>query len=224
LSYRQLAGSEQLRIVDTYPQLEDRTASTEIDAHYFYQGIWTGKLIARDHAGGHVDIGSDHRTVGMLTCLTRVTHIDIRPLPVNVDGLSSVSATILQLPYGDGTVRSLSCLHVAEHVGLGRYGDPLDPLGTRKAAQELARVLSPGGNLYFSVPVGRPRVEFNAHRVHTPMQVIDLFPDLELVEFSAVDDSGAFLNPADEHELASATYACGLFWFRKPDAAVSPPC
>ena len=67
---------------------------------------------------------------------------------------------------------------MAEHIGLGRYGDPLDPLGTRKAAAELQRVLAPGGQLLFSLPVGRPRVEFNAHRVHDPHEVASWFDGL----------------------------------------------
>ena len=61
------------------------------------------------------------------------------------------------------------------------------PLGTRKAAAELQRVLAPGGQLLFSLPVGRPRVEFNAHRVHDPREVASWFA-LELVEFAGVDD------------------------------------
>src|ERR1035437_9128085 len=63
---------------------------------------------------------------------------------------------------------SVSCLHVAEHIGLGRYGDPIDPLGTNKALLELQRVLAPGGVLLFSMPVGRERVEFNAQRIWDP--------------------------------------------------------
>ena len=43
-------------------------------------------------------------------------------------------------PFGDRSVPSLSCLHVVEHVGLGRYGDPLDPQGSIKAMRELQRV------------------------------------------------------------------------------------
>jgi len=47
-------------------------------------------------------------------------------------------------------------MNVVEHVGLGRYGEPLDPEGDIKAMRELRRVLAPGGSLLFVVPVGRP--------------------------------------------------------------------
>ena len=104
---------------------------------------------------------------------------------------------------------------MAEHVGLGRYGDALNPLGTRQACAELARVLAVGGNLLFSLPVGRPRTCFNAHRIHSPAQVLDYFDDLELVEFSAVDDDGAFVANIEPERVAAANYACGLFSFRR---------
>lgn len=104
---------------------------------------------------------------------------------------------------------------MAEHIGLGRYGDPLDPEGTKKAARELARVLAPRGNLYFSVPVGKPRVCFNAHRIHSPEQILDYFYDLELVQFSGIGDDRTFRQDMAPSDLAEASCACGLFHFTK---------
>jgi len=155
--------------------------------------------------------------VGMLTWLTNVVFVDIRPLRACVKSLAMVAGSIVALPFRDDSVVSLSCLHVAEHVGLGRYGDPLNPAGTTDAARELSRILAPGGDLYFSVPVGRSRVEFNAHRIFTPAQVIDMFPELELQSFSAEDDSGAYIEDADPAAFGDASYACGMFWLRKPE-------
>jgi hypothetical protein len=45
------------------------------------------------------------------------------------------------------------------------------------------RVLAPGGRLYFSVPIGRVRVVFNAHRVFSPRTVLASFPSLRVVSF-----------------------------------------
>jgi SAM-dependent methyltransferase len=163
----------------------------------------------------HVDLGSDVRFVGMLTAIvSAVTFLDVRPVKAHLPQLHSVAASALDLPLPSRSVRSLSCLHVAEHVGLGRYGDTLDPEGTKRTCQEISRVLAPGGNLLFSLPVGRPRVCFNAHRIHSPLQVLTCFKGLELIEFSAVDDRGKFREKADLDEMGQASYACGLFWFK----------
>ena len=163
----------------------------------------------------HVDIGSDVNYVGMISVIVPVTFIDIRPLSVDLPHLRCLQGTVLRIPFDDASVTSLSCLHVAEHVGLGRYGDELDPAGTRRACAELERVLAPAGNLYFSVPVGRPRVCFNAHRVHSPLQILDFFPGLELESFSLVDDDFEFRADADVGSAAELSYGCGLFWFRR---------
>ncbi len=211
LRYASLPGSEPMRFRDSYPCLHDRTPSTPYDAHYFYQDIWAFKAIGRAGVECHVDVGSRSIFVGMLTGITKVIFIDIRPLKVDLENLDSRAGTLVDLPFEDRSVRSLSCLHVAEHVGLGRYGDPLDPKGTQKAARELARVLAPGGVLYFSVPVGRPRVCFNAHRIHSPAQILGYFEDLTLIECSGVDDRGRFRERIEPSELAGSSYACGFF-------------
>src|SRR5213593_4553084 len=158
--------------------------------------------------------------VGFLTAILKVVFIDIRPLVANLENLDSRTGTILSLPFTDNSVSSLSCLSVAEHIGLGRYGDPLDPLGTKKAAKELSRVLAPNGNLYFSLPVGKPRLCFNAHRIHSPNQIVEYFSDLELVELSGIDDARNFIIHIDISILEKSDFACGLFWFRKTSSNV----
>ncbi len=214
-AYSTIAHSEPLSLRDAYPCLFDRTPTTPFDGHYFYQDIWAFKAIKASSPPRHVDVGSRAIFVGMLTAITRVTFVDIRPLFANLENLDSQPGSILALPFDDNSVLSLSCLHVAEHIGLGRYGDPLDPLGTEKATRELARVLAPQGNLYFSVPVGNPRMCFNAHRIHSPQQVLDYFRDLALVRFAGIDDGGTFTQDLDPDDLAHASYACGLFHFSK---------
>lgn len=214
-TYEQMPGAELLRPEDAYPRLYDRTATTPFDSHYFYQDIWAAKAIHHSGTQMHVDIGSDHKYAGLLTAFTHVVFVDIRPLKVTLEGFESREGSILNLPFETESVQSLSCLHVAEHIGLGRYGDPLDPLGTKKATKELARILAQGGDLYFSLPVGKPRVCFNAHRIHSPQQILEYFTGLRLVDFNVVDDSKIFVPHADWQQYADARYACGMFQFTK---------
>jgi len=214
--YSRMDFAEQIKLKDTYPCLFDRTAKTSVDSHYFYQHIWAFEKILASSAESHVDVGSNVDFVGLLSTITKVQFIDIRPLTVsNIKNLESIKGSILDLPYEDNSVKSMSCLHVAEHIGLGRYGDPLDPQGTKKAALELSRCLAKGGNLYFALPVGRPRLCFNAHRIHSPGQILDYFRGLKLVELSGSTDQKEFVENIDIAKLENEKYACGMFQFTK---------
>jgi hypothetical protein len=213
--YARLPGAEPIRLIDSYPQLHDRTSATGIDTHYFYANGWAMRRIMAQQPKHHVDIGSQTMLINLLSAVLPVTFVDYRPLQAGMEGLSNCSGDILNLPFADGSIASLSCLHVAEHIGLGRYGDPLNPHGTRQACAELQRVLAPGGNLYFVVPVGRPRVCFNAHRIHALETIVEYFAGLELMWFSGVHDDGRYVERVGPNEFEESGYACGMFWFRK---------
>jgi len=221
-AYRAMPGGESVRDEDLFPQLGDWREVHELDAHYFHQDTWAANRIAELRPGGHVDVGSRVDLVGFLTALTDVTFVDIRPLQVDIERLTCVTGSILDLPFADRSLESVSCLHVAEHIGLGRYGDPLDPAGSRKAMAELQRVVAPGGHLLFSGPIGRPRVCFNAHRIHDPLAVLELFGELELVEFAVVDDAGRFTRHRDPAAYRDLSYGCGMFLLRRPLTAATP--
>lgn len=221
-AYRALPGGESARDEDLFPQLGDWREVHELDAHYFHQDTWAANRVAEMRPGGHVDVGSRIDLVGFLTALTEVTFVDIRPLEVDIERLTCVAGSILELPFADRSLESVSCLHVAEHIGLGRYGDPLDPAGSLKAMAELQRVVAPGGHLLFSGPIGRPRVCFNAHRIHDPIAILECFAELELVEFAVVDDSGRFRRHRDPAAFRDLTYGCGMFLLRRPQTAAAP--
>lgn len=215
-TYRTLPGAEPLRWRDSFPKLSDRMLTTPFDAHYLYQDTWAAQRVAEYGPGRHVDVGSRVDYVCFLSAFTKVAFVDIRPLEATVEGVESIAGSVLELPFEDHSLESVSCLHVAEHIGLGRYGDPLDPEGTRKAARELQRVVAPGGQLLFALPVGRPRVCFNAHRVSDPIALRALFDELELVEFAGVDDRGEFRRHRTVEELAGESYACGMYLLKRP--------
>ena len=161
--------------------------------------------------------------LGALAVSLDVTYVDVRPLKVDLGRFGCVRGDLKRLPFRSQSISSLSCLHVIEHVGLGRYGDALEPKGSLLAACELTRVLAPGGDLFLSLPVGRPATKFNAHRIHAPHQVLEMFADLQLVEFSAVDDRGHYRVGVSPQTLEDSAYSAGLFWFRRPSPRVAPP-
>lgn len=200
-----------LRWRDLHPQLGDRVTSTPFDPHYLFQAAWISRQLAEQRPRRHVDVASDVKVVVTMSAFVPIEFVDVRPLAVTLPGLHSRAGDLARLPYADRSIESLSCLHVIEHVGLGRYGDPLDAKGPERAAAELARVLATGGRLYVTTPVGRPRVEFNAHHVFDPVAFPSLFPGMNVVEFAWVDDAGTLHLNANPTEASGAGYACGMY-------------
>ncbi|MFZ0963035.1 MAG: DUF268 domain-containing protein [Terriglobia bacterium] len=213
--YSRMPKAEPARLWDAYPQVHDRTVTTSIDAHYLYANGWAMRRIVSTRPRMHVDVGSQAIFANLLAGVVPVVFLDYRPLRTKLSGLACLSGNILKLPFMDRSVSSVSCLHVIEHIGLGRYGDALDPEGTRKAARELARVLGPGGNLFLAAPVGKSRLCFNAHRIHAAEEIREMVRELELVEISGVQDGGRFVEQVELSAFQKCEYACGFFWFRR---------
>lgn len=204
---------------DFFPCLNDNTADTGFDRHYVYHPAWAARIVADNQPEKHVDISSTLHFCSILSAFVPVDFYDYRPANLTLSQLTSRSADLLSLPFRDDSIPSLSCMHTVEHVGLGRYGDPLDYDGDLKAVKELKRVLAINGHLLFVVPLGaEDRIFFNAHRVYSKQHVLDLFSDLTLVNFSLIPedekDGGLVSNPSDQL-LEKQVYGCGCFHFTK---------
>lgn len=215
LAFRRSAGTWSVAVADSYPCLADRLPTTPFDPHYFYQGNWLARRLAEAKPQQHVDIGSSVLMVGVLSAHVPIIFVDYRPLVVRQSGLNCIAADILRLPFADRSVASLSCLHVIEHIGLGRYGDPIDPEAARRATEELQRVVGQGGTLYLSTPIGRERVCFNAHRVFSPTTILSWFSQLTLTRFSYVSDDGLLNLDVSPEKIPQQEYGCGFFEFRR---------
>jgi len=204
---------------DCLPCLDDRTPGAGFDRHYVYHTAWAMRVLARCRPSAHVDVASSVYFAALASAFVPVRYYEYRPVDLHLSGLACDQADLLDLPFTDRSVQSLSCMHVVEHVGLGRYGDPLDPDGDLKAMAELERVLAPGGDLLFVAPVGKPRVQFNAHRIYGFDQVAEAFEGLELVEFALVPDrknGSTLIDRATKEQADAQRYGCGCFWFRRP--------
>jgi SAM-dependent methyltransferase len=175
-------SAEPFRLLNLQPCLKDWTSTTPVDRYYFYQDTWAAEKIIKNAPEFHLDIGSTVLLVGMLSKITRVCSVDIRPLPVILKNMEFRKGSILELPFENGQIHSLSSLCVIEHIGLGRYGDSLDPLGVHKAVKELSRVIGKGGNLYVSVPIGEHAVYFNAFIMFDLEEFITMFKGFKLLD------------------------------------------
>jgi SAM-dependent methyltransferase len=200
---------------DRFPCLNDNTITTGFDAHYVYHPAWAARIVKEINPGKHIDISSTLHFCSILSAFIKTEFYDYRPAMLNLDNLYSGKADLTDLHFETNSIESLSCMHTIEHVGLGRYGDPLDPEGDVKAINEIKRVVKPGGSILFVTPVGEPRIMFNAHRIYAPSMIIELFQGYNLKQFSLVNDKSEFILNASLEEGKRQEYGCGCFWFVK---------
>lgn len=221
--YEKLNKRKNFRIQQQYmcPILRDKYALAGTINNYFWQDLWAARLIYKSGIKRHFDIGSriDGFIAHLLSMEIQVTVIDIRKFPGEVENLSTIvddATTLSQIP--DESIESMSALCSLEHFGLGRYGDPIDPEACFKCFAEIQKKIKRGGNLYISVPVGKERVEFNAHRVFYADTIIGSFSYMKLKEFSCAAD-GKIEYHADIHGYDNDShygdYRYGLFHFIK---------
>lgn len=221
IKFKKLGLNDRFKVrwKNRYPCLGDKTEQTSFDRHYIYHTAWAARILSKTKPKKHVDISSSLYFSSIVSAFVPVDFYDYRPPELKLSNLRVDKADLLSLPFKDNSVSSLSCMHTIEHIGLGRYGDPLDTEGDIKAINELIRVLSPDGSLIFVVPIGGiPKIMFNAHRVYTYKQILKYFSQLKLKEFTLIPDTskngGLITNPSNQI-LAKQSYACGCFRFTK---------
>jgi len=207
-----------------YPILDDKyKQSGTAKGHYFHQDLLVARRIYINIPNKHVDIGSRiDGFVGHVATFMSIEIIDIRNLTSVTENIEFIQANMIDMrndlyDYCD----SLSCLHALEHFGLGRYGDPIDFDGHLKGFVNMYNILTSGGVLYLSVPIGRQRIEFNAHRVFSLAYLLKMFHSkFEIMHFSYVDDKGDLNQDVDLTQSliddnCNCTYGCGIFELKK---------
>lgn len=205
-----------------YPVVTDRYADAGAMNNYLLQDLWAAKKVKNSGVLRHYDIGS--RVDGFITHILAmniiVTMIDIREYPNKLENLEFIQAdatTMDTIP--DNSIESLSALCSLEHFGLGRYGDPIDPEACFKCFDAIQKKIKKGGNLYIAVPVGRERVEFNAHRIFYASTIESCFYDMDLLEYSCAKGNEIDYNIDNIHKYDDYNIkGCGrfgLFHFKK---------
>ncbi|WP_373032460.1 DUF268 domain-containing protein [Sulfurovum sp.] len=202
---------------DKYPLLNDKSKTTGFDKHYVYHTAWAARKLQEISPKEHIDISSLLYFSTIVSAFIPIRFYDFRPAHIELDNLHCEHADVTALPFEDNSINSLSCMHVVEHIGLGRYGDPIDINGDLKAISELKRVLSRKGSLLFVVPIGLPKIMFNAHRIYSYDQICSYFEEFELMEYALIPDmsnEGLIINATKEQSNLQH-YGCGCFWFKK---------
>jgi hypothetical protein len=187
--------------------------------HYFHQDLLIARKIFQNNPVKHVDIGS--RTDGFVAHVATFREIevfDIRTQTKKIKNIIFKKADLTQLP--DNLIEytdSISSLHAIEHFGLGRYNDSIDYWGYLKAIDNITSILKTGGRFYFSTPIGKQRIEFNAHRVFAVEYLIELFKaHYTIASFSYVNDEGDLFENIEMSDDGiqnnfGCAYGCGIF-------------
>ena len=208
---RAMKINNKFKTIEWFPCLFDNISYTPLEPTYFFQDSWAAKHIFDLKPKHHYDIGSSAKTMGILSQFIPITMIDIRPIELELPNLFFRKGSILDLPFEDNSLETISSLCVVEHIGLGRYGDPIDSFGSEKAIQELKRVLKVGGVILFSVPIdNKNKIYFNAHRAFTREYVLELFNG-----FTLLDEKYHYGTKMFDKYDAKKGFGTGLYMLKK---------
>lgn len=221
--YKSLNTRKSFMIQEEYlrPIISNKYAMAGTMGNYFWQDLWAAKNIILDGVKEHYDIGSrlDGFIAHLLAAGIKVNMVDIRPFPGKVENLYTVVDDAAKMKnIRNNSLTSISALCSLEHFGLGRYGDEINPEACFECFEQIQNKLKSGGKLYISVPIGKERVEFNAHRVFFASTIIDSFNKLKLLEYSCVANNcieyDVDINKYDDC-TKDGNYRYGLFKFQK---------
>ncbi|MDI9313745.1 MAG: DUF268 domain-containing protein [Hydrotalea sp.] len=214
-------------LAEDYPIMDEKKlTSGDAGGHYFHQDLLVAQWLFKNKPRRHLDVGS--RIDGFIAHVASYREIDvmdIRPQKKTIPNVRFIQRDLM-LPIKTSEREkfdSISCLHTLEHFGLGRYGDTIDPLGDKKGMAHLLAMLQKNGYLYFSVPMGKQRVAYNAHRIYNATYLLDWFKDMKLkvINFSYVDDhdnlhKNVRLAPQKiSQNYGVNNYGCAIFQLQK---------
>ena len=210
--------------IEIIPRLNDFKSEASDLGEYFFQDMFVAKKILKKNPEKHIDIGSRiDGFVGHLACFREVEVFDIRKLNLKIKNVKFNRLDITEknhkfANYSD----SLSCLHTLEHIGLGRYGDKINPDGWRTGLENMSVFLKKSGILWLSVPIGIQNIKFNSHRIFDPNTIVVEAKKygLTLEEFyyyyplsNKIIQSQNFQN--DFIKISKQKYCLGIYYFKK---------
>lgn len=135
--------------IKIYPVLLDKKQQSANLGEYFWQDLFVAKKIIEQNPNRHIDVGSRiDGFIAHLACVRQVEVFDIRPLTSEIENVEFTQFDITDPnPALNGAADCVSCLHTLEHIGLGRYGDKLDPDGWKKGLKSLVDLVAKGGGV-----------------------------------------------------------------------------
>jgi len=188
--------------------------------HYFNQDLLVANFIHIDNPKRHIDIGSRiDGFVAHVASFREIEVMDIRPLkPTKHKNIKFIQKDfMLEENQLEKICDSVSSLHALEHFGLGRYNDQIDPDGHLKGFKNMVKMLTKGGKIYISFPIGKKKVIFNQRRVFSPDEIIKWEKNIKLLRFDFVDDNGDLHTMSEFTQTKELKYGCGIYTFIKTE-------
>jgi len=200
---------------------EDSDFAGEASGHYFWQDLVVAKWVLAQNKKLVADVGSRlDGYVAHVASSQKVYVVDIRPIKKAIPNVEFIQDDILNYK-SKKRFEIVTSLHTLEHIGLGRYGDPIDPTGHIKSFAALARMTLPKGCLVVSFPIdSQTRVEFNGQRMIGYQEPINWAEEnnLKFVNFICLQSDDELVSCSSISSLAKFSVepgALGIYFFKK---------
>jgi len=130
--------------------------------------------------------------------------IDVRQYEGNglVPNLKCLVGDVRKTSFEKGFFDCVIAVSTLEHIGLGRYGEWLEPDGDITAVSEISRIMSINGALLVTLPFGKGEV-FPSHRVYNQQRLQTILEGFRVKreDYYARNQSG-FWSPCAKENLA----------------------
>lgn len=182
---------------------------------YFHQDLIVAQYVFKNSPSNHLDVGSRiDGFVSHVATFREINVLDIRPLFSSHKNIIFLRHNLIDSYHSDILFDSISCLHAIEHFGLGRYGDPIDPIGHIKAFKNMLKLLVPNGRLYISFPIAlESETIFNQQRYIKYDEIFkwDMSKKVTLENFDFIDPDGKIHLSTSFETLVEYKYGCGVY-------------
>ena len=176
--------------------------------------------------GRVLDFGSGFGNLGLMAAQRGlvVTAIDLRDVFWHYahPAIEFRRGDLFELDLPEGSYDLIINCSTVEHVGLGgRYGSAERPDGDLDAMQRLRSLITPGGTMLMTIPVGRDTVYGPMHRVYGRERLPRLLDGwrVENVQFWTKNETNTWI-PCDENQAldfqpTEHVYGLGCFVLRR---------